>query len=143
MLLNLLVRLIQFMISIICLLFLFVASITRENAFVCLHLIVMPSRCVCSCNWYRAGWCKHMRCSWSVRKVYHKRCMPKTNIEIIQVHITSFGLLCIMLSWSWMFIAQEIFHEGRQFMEFQSSCVSKSNIGVVWLASPSTCKSHT
>jgi hypothetical protein len=53
-----------------------------------------------------------MRCSWNVREAYHRGCMLKINIEIIQVHITSFSLLCIMLLWSWMFIAHEVFHEG-------------------------------
>jgi len=44
MLLNLLIRLIRSMTSIICLLFLFVVSIISENAFVCLHLVlVLPS----------------------------------------------------------------------------------------------------
>jgi hypothetical protein len=55
-----------------------------------------------------------MRCSWSVKEVYHRGCMLRTNIEIIQVRITSSSLLGIMLLWSWMFIAHEIFHEGQQ-----------------------------
>ncbi len=92
-----------------------VCSFNHKWQCICaLTLNTYASRCVCCCNWCYMGWCRHMRCSWSVRETYHRGCMLKTNIEIIQVHITSFNLLCIMLLWSWMFIAHEVFHERWQ-----------------------------
>lgn len=127
--------------STICLLFLFMVSITCENAFAHLRKCMCFPRCVCMRNW----------CCWGcasaidvvgmskrfITRGMHRR-LPLNFLKFTTLALTYYVTSCCCgVGCSW----RKKFNMKDNFARYWSFCVLDFGIGIVKLASPSTCKS--